>query len=362
MDQKTIVLPAYLKVLAVIILIIVIIFILVLAKGILIPLFLAGFISSLLVPFGNWLEKKNFSRTLSSVIALLSGLLGILGLLTFIALQVASFSKDLGNVGEKLNKYLMDIETFLSDKVQIETGIGKGIDQNYLIDLLQNNSRSVADFILGTLGSVTSFALLIVFIFFFLLYRDHLTYFISQLFNNHESVKVKNQIRDLRKVIQKYIIGVMKVMFILAILNTAVLFGLGIKHAIFFGVFAGILNIIPFLGPFLGAILPTIFAFLTKDSLWYPLGVVIAFQIIQLIESNFLTPKIVGNNVNLNAFVTFLGLLVGGSIWGIAGMIIIIPTLAVLRKIFELTEETKPFALLLGEEKPMEAIEDDKKT
>ena len=362
MDQKIIILPAYLKALAVIILIIVIIFILVLAKGILIPLFLAGFISSLLVPFGNWLEKKKFSRTLSSVIALLSGLLGILGLLTFIALQVASFSKDLGNVGDKLNKYLLDIETFLSDKLQIETGIGKGIDQDYLIDLLQNNSRSVADFILGTLGSVTSFALLIVFIFFFLLYRDHLTYFISQLFNHHESEKVKNKIRDLRKVIQKYIIGVMKVMFILAILNTAVLFGLGIKHAIFFGVFAGILNIIPFLGPFLGAILPTLFAFLTKDSLWYPLGVVIAFQIIQLIESNFLTPKIVGNNVNLNAFVTFLGLMVGGSIWGIAGMIIIIPTLAVLRQIFELTDETKPFALLLGEEKPIQAIEDDKKT
>jgi len=362
MDQKRIVLPAYLKALAVITLIIVIIFILILAKSILIPLFMAGFISALLVPFGNWLEKKKFSRIWSSVLALLTGLLAILGLLTFIALQVGSFSKDLGNVGEKLNNYLLDIETFLSDKLKIETGIGKGIDQDYLIELLQENSRSLGDFILGTLGSVTTFAFLLVFIFFFLLYRDHLTYFISQLFMDHESEKVKNQIRDLRKVIQKYISGVFKVMIILAVLYTAVLFGLGIKHAIFFGVFAGILNIIPFLGPFLGAILPVIFAFLTKDSLWYPLGVIIAFQVIQLIEGNFLTPKIVGNNVNLNAFVTFLGLMIGGTIWGIAGMIIIIPTLAVLRQIFELTEETKPYAILLGEEKPMNVIEDDKKT
>jgi len=362
MHEKKIILPAYLKGLSVILLIIVIVFILILAKGILIPLFLAGFISALLVPFGNWLEKKKFSRTLSSVIALLSGLLGILGMLTFIAFQVASFSKDLGNVGEKLNNYLLEIDTFLSEKVQMDTGIGKGIDQEYLIDLFQKNSRSIADFILGTLGSLTTFALLIVFIFFFLLYRDHLTYFISQLFQNHESESVKRKIRDLRSVIQKYIIGVMKVMFILAILNSAVLLGLGIKHAIFFGVFAGILNIIPFLGPFLGAILPTLFAFLTKDSLWYPLGVVVAFQVIQIIESNFLTPKIVGNNVNLNAFVTFLGLMVGGSIWGIAGMIIIIPTLAVLRQIFELSDATKPFALLLGEEKPLEAIENDEKT
>lgn len=343
-------LPVPIRVLAVLLLIIVIIFILILGKNILIPLFLAGFISALLVPMGNWLETKKFSRIMSSIVALLTAILGILGLLTFIAFQVASFSRDLGNVGGRLNEYLQDLEVFLSDKLKIETGIGKGIDQDYLINLLQDNSRSIADFIFVTLGSLTSFVLLTVFIFFFLLYRDHLTLFISRLFKDQESEKVKHEIKNLRRVVQKYIIGVMKVMAILAVLNTAILFGFGIKHAIFFGVFAGILNIIPFLGPFLGAVLPTIFAFLTKDSLWYPVGIVAAFQIIQLIESNFLTPKIVGSNVNLNAFVTFLGLMVGAAIWGIAGMIIIIPTMAVLRQIFELHEATLPYALLLGEE------------
>jgi predicted PurR-regulated permease PerM len=114
------------------------------------------------------------------------------------------------------------------------------------------------------------------------------------------------------------------------------------------------LSIIPYLGPFLGAVLPTIFAFLTTDSLFYPIGVLVGFQVIQLIESNILTPKIVGSNVNLNAFVTFLGLLVGASIWGVIGMVLIIPTLAVLRKIFELSESTQPYALLFGEEKTKE--------
>ena len=351
-DKKTtLVLPPYLKALSVLLLVIVLVFILILGKNLLIPLFLAGYISALLVPLANWLESKKTSRVFSTIISLFTAILGILGLLTFIAFQVATFSRDLGNVGERLNKYLSDLELFLSDKLKIETGIGKGIDQDYLIGLLQDNSQTVADFIFGTLGSLTSFVLLIVFIFFFLLYRDHLTRFIAQLFKNQDPKKVKTEVKNLRKVIQKYIIGVMKVMAILAVLNTAILFGFGIKHAIFFGVLAGILNIIPFLGPFLGAILPTIFAFLTKDSLWYPLGIVISFQVIQLIESNFLTPKIVGNNVNLNAFVTFLGLMVGAAIWGIAGMIIIIPTLAVLRQIFELNEATLPFALLLGEEK-----------
>ncbi|EOZ95739.1 hypothetical protein A33Q_3101 [Indibacter alkaliphilus LW1] len=351
MEQNKLQLPAILKILIILLLIIAIVFIMVVGRHLLIPLLLAGYISALLTPISDWMESKKLSRTLSSIIALLTGLVGILGLLTFIGFQVASFTRDLDNVGDKLNKYLEDIESFLSDKLQIETGLGKGIDKESIIDLLETNSGSVADIIFSTLGSLTSFLLLTVFIFFFLLFRSHLTQFAAMLFHKHDPEMVKGKIRDLKKVVQRYIIGVIKVMAILAIVNTAILLGLGIKHAVFFGVFAGILNIIPFLGPFLGAVLPTIFAFLTKDSLWYPLGVVISFQIVQIIESNFLTPKIVGSNVNLNAFITFLGLMVGSAIWGIAGMIVVIPTLALLREIFLLDESTEPFALLFGEEK-----------
>jgi predicted PurR-regulated permease PerM len=348
-------LPAYLKALFVLLLIIVIVFILIIGRSILVPLFLAGIISVLLTPFSNWLEKKKISRIFSTTISLVSGIFLILGLFTFVIFQIASFTKDLDNVGEKLNSYLTEIDNFLTEFLNIETGIGQGINQDYLIELLQSNSSNLAEFLLGTLGSLSSIVLLPVFIFFFLLYRDHLTAFIAALYISHDNEKIKLEIRNLRKVIQNYIIGIFKVMAILAILNTAALFGLGIKHAIFFGVFAALLNIIPYLGPFLGAILPTVFAFLTKDGLFYPIGVVVAFQIIQLIESNFLTPKIVGSNVNLNAFATFLGLLVGASIWGVIGMILIIPTLAVLKKIFELSESTMPFAMLLGEERKTDA-------
>lgn len=350
MEQKKLLLPKYLKILVILLLIIVIVFVMIVGRNLLIPLLLAGYISALLTPISDWLESKKLSRTNSSIIALLTGLISILGLLTFIGLQVASFTKDLDNVGDKLNNYLEDIDGFFTDNLQIETGLGSGIDNDSIIELLETNSGSVADIVFSTLGSLTSFLLLTVFIFFFLLYRSHLTQFVVMIFHNHDTVKIKSEIRELKKVVQKYIIGVFKVMAILAVVNTAILLGLGIKHAVFFGVFAGILNIIPFLGPFLGAILPTLFAFLTKDSLWYPLGVVISFQIVQIIESNFLTPKIVGSNVNLNAFITFLGLMVGSAIWGIAGMIVIIPTLALLRKIFTLNESTMAFALLFGEE------------
>ena len=360
MNQTSFLLPPYLKALSVLLLIIVLIFILIVGQSILVPLFLAGLIAGLLMPLSNWLERRKVSRIWSTAICLFASIVILVSFLSFVIMQIASFSQDVGNVGEKLNRYLGQFDSFLVENFQLETGIGKGIDQQYLIDLLQSNSSSLAEFIFGTLGSLSSVLLLPVFIFFFLLYRDHLTNFIVSLYPSHDELRVKAEIKNLRRVIQQYIVGVVKVMAILAVLNSIALLGLGIKHAVFFAIFASVLNIIPYLGPFLGAILPTIFAFLTKDSLFYPIGVVVCFQIIQLIESNFLTPKIVGSNVNLNAFVTFVGLLVGASIWGVMGMILIIPTMAVLRKIFELSESTRPFAVLLGEEKIEKPIPSEK--
>jgi predicted PurR-regulated permease PerM len=139
-------------------------------------------------------------------------------------------------------------------------------------------------------------------------------------------------------------------MVILAVLNISAYSIIGVKHAVFFGLIGAILNIIPYIGPFIGALLPTAYAALTMDNPLSPVFIFACYQVIQVLEGNFLTPKIVGGQVNLNAFVTFLGLILGASIWGVAGMILIIPILAILREIFDLSNSTKPYALLLGEE------------
>ncbi|MGY6558022.1 MAG: AI-2E family transporter [Nitritalea sp.] len=351
-------LPGYLRALSVLLLIGLIITLMQVGKGVLIPLFLGGIIAVLFTPPVEWMVRKGLGELSACLIALVAGILSILGLLAFVILQVANFGKDLEDVEDRLLGYVEDIEQLLKTNFEVEIGLLERVEDINLIQYVQNNSANLLEFLLGTLGSLTTAILLPIFIFFLLVYRHHLTDFIVEFYKEIEEEKVRAEIKKLRKVVQAYMVGVLKVMAILAVLNTAVLFGLGIKHAIFFGIFAGILNIIPFLGPFLGAILPTIFAFLTKDSLLYPLGVVIAFQIIQLLESNFLTPKIVGSNVNLNAFITFIALLVGAAIWGVVGMIIVIPALAVLKKIFELSPDTQAIALLLGEERAKDLPED----
>ncbi|MDN3689377.1 AI-2E family transporter [Cyclobacterium jeungdonense] len=348
--MTTIKLPGHLKALTILLLLIVIVFILIVGRSLLIPLMLGGYISMLLIPACNWMETKRFPRPLAALVALLTSLSVIIGLIVLVILQVRSFSKDFEDVSGRLNSYLADLDQMATEVFGANLGIKNGLDKSQILDLVESNSETVSNFLLSTIGSLSGVVLLPVFIFFLLLYRDHLAIFITKFFKPEEVEDVRSNIRGLRKVVQYYIIGLVKVMGILAVLNTAALYGIGVKHALFFGLFAALLNVIPYLGPFLGAILPFIFSFLTMDGLIYPLMVVISFTVIQMIESNFLTPKIVGGNVNLNALMTFLGLLIGGAIWGVIGMILIIPTLAILKRIFELKDSTKPYAYLFGEE------------
>ncbi len=344
-------LPPILRALSTMVMMIVIVFFLIIGRGLLIPLFMGGFFAILFTPLSNWLESKKVPRVLSTIISLVAMIAVVAGLVSFVIGTVSNFSQDFDDVSGRINGYAEDIDEWVINNLGEDPEMREKANTDYLKAMLTDNSKGISDFALKTVGSLSGLVLIPVFMFFFLLYRDHLTLFMIELYKEKDQETVRRQIFTLRKLIQNYIVGVVKVMGILAVLNVIALTALGIQHAVFFGVIAAILNIIPYVGPFLGALMPIIFAFLTKDSLFYPLAVLGVYQLIQLIESNFLTPKIVGSNVNLNAFITFLALLVGGTIWGVAGMILIIPALAILREIFELSESTKPFALLMGEEK-----------
>ncbi|WP_373397785.1 AI-2E family transporter [Algoriphagus halophilus] len=357
MKEKGFILPPYLKALSVLIFIIVLVFFLIVGKSLLVPLFMGGFFAVLFTPLSNWFEKKKIPRTVSCILSLLVNIAMVVGFLSFIITTVSNFTNDFDNVSEKLSNYAKEIDDWTYSNFGIDENLEEKASDDYIKTLLQQHGANITGFALRTVGSLSGAVLIPVFMFFFLLYRDHLTEVMIRIYRDKDPQLVKMRITSLRKLLQNYIIGVVKVMGILAVLNVTAFSALGIKHAIFFGIIAAFLNIIPYVGPFIGALMPMIYSFLTKDSLFYPLAVLASYQIIQLIEGNFLTPKIVGGNVNLNPFITFLGLLIGGSIWGIAGMVLIIPTLAILREIFELSDQTSPFALLLGEEEDHAKIE-----
>ncbi|RRJ93929.1 AI-2E family transporter [Flavobacterium macacae] len=343
--------PPYAKAVFLSLLIIIIIFFMIMAKAILIPLLVSGYIAMLMTSFCNRLERWKIPRSLSAFIALLLIIIATSGIMYFIFSQLQSFTDDVEmNMEEKVNGFAIKINTWVNNVISYDLGMGNGFKMEKIMAMIEKGGTTMSALLFTTIGTISNIVLLPVFIFFLLIYRDHLAIFVTKVFAKQRNRILLEHIVSIRKIVHAYIVGAGKVMIILGIVNTVVLFALGIKHAIFFGMIAGLLNIIPYVGPFLGAIMPFFFALLTKDSLFYPFAVVVSFTLIQFAESSFLTPKITGANVNLNAFITFLGLLIGGAIWGVVGMVLIIPTIAILKKLFELSPDTEPYAYLFGEE------------
>lgn len=343
--------PPYAKAVFISLLIIIIIFFMIMAKAILIPLLVSGYIAMLMTSFCNRLERWKIPRSLSAFIALLLIIIATSGIMYFIFSQLQSFTDDVEmNMEEKVNGFAIKINTWVNNVISYDLGMGNGFKMEKIMAMIEKGGTTMSALLFTTIGTISNIVLLPVFIFFLLIYRDHLAIFVTKVFAKQRNRILLEHMVSIRKIVHAYIVGAGKVMIILGIVNTVVLFALGIKHAIFFGMIAGLLNIIPYVGPFLGAIMPFFFALLTKDSLFYPFAVVVSFTLIQFAESSFLTPKITGANVNLNAFITFLGLLIGGAIWGVVGMVLIIPTIAILKKLFELSPDTEPYAYLFGEE------------
>ncbi|MDX1373493.1 MAG: AI-2E family transporter, partial [Nitrososphaeraceae archaeon] len=125
-----------------------------------------------------------------------------------------------------------------------------------------------------------------------------------------------------------------------------------------FGFLAATLSIIPYIGTTLGATIPVLYAFMSHDSLFIPLAVAILFWAIQLIESNFLSPKVVGSSLNVNPLAAILSLIIGAAVWGVAGMILFLPLTAMLKVFCQEFDELKPIAMLINDEDAIDSKSD----
>ena len=139
------------------------------------------------------------------------------------------------------------------------------------------------------------------------------------------------------------------VMGIVAVLNTVGLMLMGIEYAWFFGSMASLLMLLPYIGIAIGSILPALFALATKDSALYAVGVIAWFQVVQFLEGNIITPNIVGGKVSINPLMAIIVILLGGMIFGLAGLILALPMTATLKVIFDAIPSMEPIGYLIGE-------------
>lgn len=327
------------------------IYAMIMAKTVLLPFLFALFFSILLAPLCRWIEKLGFPRFLAALLSILAGVLAIFCIGFFFYNQMTAFAADADMFAQRLEELLASVESFIASTFPFELELNLDMLIAAVVEYVRENASSLTRGLSGAASLLTAVFLVPVYMFLILLFRDLLKNFLKKAFARKDSVrekKVDRIITNVKTLVQKYITGVLIVIGILAVLNSTMLLIIGVDHAIFFGVFAAMLNVIPFIGPLMGSVLPILYSLITMDSLIYPIIILAGFYVVQLLEGNLLTPVIVGSSVSMNALATLILLFVGAQIWGLAGMILFIPLGAIFKIVCDEVESLKPFGYLLG--------------
>ncbi|HTO14187.1 MAG TPA: AI-2E family transporter [Edaphocola sp.] len=322
-------------------------FILVYAKAVLLPLVFAAIFALALMRPVSMLEKKGVPRVLAATICLLISIILLSGVFAFIATQIMSFEQDFPLLEEKLLSLINKLQNFAHNRLHISDEF----IQNNFFPILKG-SISKAPLLIAILVGFFSNSLFIVgftFIYtlMFLVYKDNIAQFFSASFTHLEGISKFKIANKTQNVIRAYIIGLLLEMLFVAVMLSGAYYFLGAKYAILLGVISAIFNVVPYLGFITAAILSMLVTFATntpQTALW--VGVISI--IIHLIDSNLFLPLVVGSKVSINALVTVIGVFLGSLLWGLPGMFLAVPIVAILKVAFDEIPGMQHWGILMG--------------
>lgn len=315
---------------------------LIITQNLLVPLCLSVLFAYMLYPAAERLESAGIPRIATNFILIFASIAVVLATLYLIAVLITTFTQDLPQIRAQFEENMKYLQFALGDLI----GVSKA-QQDAIMTSLGNTGQYLRQFFTATANSILAIGLIPVYTFLLLFYRDKFRDFISQTVTSEQEDTVQNILDQAAEVVPKYMKGLFYVCFILIGLNSLGFYLIGVKYALLFGMIAAIFNLIPYLGTVIGYGLVFIFV-LGTQSPGLALGVFLQFFVVQFIENNILTPNITGSYVQINPLVTIFSLIAGGMIWGLPGMFLIIPYLAILKIVCENIESLKPVGFLLG--------------
>jgi predicted PurR-regulated permease PerM len=323
------------------------IFTLYIGKDIIIPLIYAIIIAVLLNPMVNYLMKMKISRVISIAVAVTIAILAVLSIFYVLLTQFSMLSESYPQLKEKFNQTSSELVQWISEKFNIRVSKINAWKKETQSDVI--NDFALAESLTEAGQLIMTVMLLPVYLFMILYYKPLLVEFIRRLFRTEHQNVISEILTSTKRIIQTYLIGLFFELLIVAILNSAGLLLLGIQYAVILGIIGAILNLIPYLGGIIAIALPMIIAFITKDSISSPILVFCVYGLIQFIDNNFIIPKIVASRVRINALISIIVVFIGGSIWGVSGMFLSIPIIAIIKVICDQIEVLKPWGFLLGD-------------
>jgi len=304
----------------------------------------------MVLPISAFVERFLKRRGLAILVTFIIVLIPIVAILGFFSIQLVNIFEQMPNIAAKIKDGVNEIFEWVNQ----QWGFSKAESQLWL----GNNISKIIDapitfFRKGISSSTTvvfNIFLALLSLFFLLWYRSGIQNFILMQFKTEIRDEITSLIRDIKITVQHYLYGLFLVILILAVLNSTGLWLIGIKFPILWGSLAALLAIIPYVGTTLGGILPFIYSIATADYWWQPIAVILLYIGIQNIEGYFITPNVVGSGIKINPFVAILSIIIGGTLWGISGVILALPIVAIIKLVFDHVDMFKPVGLLMSDD------------
>jgi predicted PurR-regulated permease PerM len=318
-------------------------------KVLLVPVIFGVLVAMLMAPVCRALDNRGFHRALSSAICVLILVVVIAGVSAIVIAEINSFTEDMSLLEAKGKEMLRGLQKFIQSNFKItpkeQITIAKEQVQNGT-----SSSGGIAGNILTALTStIGTLILMLVYCFLFLFSKEKYESFFVRFYHEQDADKVRTIVDKISQVSQKYLTGRAMSVLILATLYSIALLIIGVENAILLAGIAAVLTIIPYVGSTLGGMFPFIMALITEDSLQPALMVAGSIILIQTIDNYFIEPNVVGGEVGLSALASIMSIIIGGVIWGVAGMILFLPMFGIFKIICDHVEELKPIGYLLGD-------------
>jgi len=319
-------------------------------KPIIMPLAAGLLLSFILLPVVNFLEKKSFPKFLAILVTILA-LISIVGSVIYLySNQIIKIIDQFGSFQNQLIDTVKSVVEGINKNLDLKENLKAPEVMNKAKEVVENNKflPQVISSIFKSLGNILLF---LVFTILFLNYRKGLLKAVKKFGRDEETMQnIEVAVVESSKVGRNYVLGNLLLIVILTTINTTGLLIIGIEYPLFFGFLPALFCIIPYIGSLMGASLVLLFTIFNYDSLVYPLSVAGLFWLSQLLESNVLNPKIVGENLKLSVLFVIITLMIGQLIWGIAGLILSVPMMAIFKVFCHYFEPLKPISTLIGTE------------
>jgi predicted PurR-regulated permease PerM len=306
----------------------------------------AGLLAMLMTPLANKLENRRVSRVFSSILSVLIIVVIFSGVIFLLSAQIGNIGKELPLIIFRYEEIKLDIQSWINDSL----GISTEQLRVHTSDVFKNAGSFLSDMVRGTFTFIGSLFLILVFIFLFLMQRNKYENFVVMLYKEESRNDAKEMIDKISKVAQQYLTGRLVAALIMGILFLIGFMIIGLKNAVVLSMIVAIMTIIPYVGALIGGLVPFFISIIDgpfNQSVW----VIIIILVVNVIDHYFIEPYIVGGSVNISPFFTIFVLILGGVVWGLAGIILFLPISGILKIVFENVQGLEPYASLIGDER-----------